>query len=120
MTTAAFRRDDVRVIPEMELCDRLGRSLRMIGSSSQEIAELMGVTPTTVSRWLNGRTKPSRAVLMIWSDMTGVDLHWLETGEGWAPRGSNPEPAVSQHSAWGVNSRLTANRPAVRHLRAVS
>lgn len=103
-STAANHPDDVRVVPAWELCDRLARSLRLVGISSIEVAEFMGVNPTTVSRWVNGRTMPSRAVLRIWADMTGVEFEWLETGQD--PTGqpgpddlrgcrdSNPEPSV--------------------------
>jgi transcriptional regulator with XRE-family HTH domain len=96
--------DDVRVVPDWELCDRLARSLRLLPLSHGEIAEVFGVNPTTVSRWLNGHNKPSNVALMFWADMTGVDFEWLKTGEAspeWvrlqnqrACRDSNPKPSV--------------------------
>ena len=95
-----MREDDVRVVPDWELCDRLRRSMRMVpGLSNEDIAEMMGVQRTTVSTWLGGRRVPNRAILLVWADMTGVDEQWLLTGtpsEGgakYAIRDSNPEPA---------------------------
>lgn len=136
MTAATNHPDDLRVVPEWELCDRLTRSLRMVGLSSIEVAQFMGVTPTTVSRWINGRTKPSRAVLMIWADMTGVDLEWLETGavrhQGLEPRtrwyeGFRPDLRVLHGGANRQDSvkaaltpKLGSQRPGTRHLRRVS
>jgi transcriptional regulator with XRE-family HTH domain len=101
MTTHTVHPDDVRVVPEFELCDRLRRSLRMLPLSNAEVAEIMGVRRETVSTWLTGQRKPSHTTLMIWADMTGVDLGWLETGTAspeagrslYAIRDSNPEPA---------------------------
>lgn len=94
--------DDVRVVPEWELCDRLRRSFRMIPSmDNTEIAEVLGVRPATISTWLTGRRTPPHTTLMIIADMTGVDLEWLKTGTAgaeadrslYAIRDSNPEPA---------------------------
>lgn len=97
MTSTATKAPDAPVVPEWELCDRLRRSLRLLPDiDNTEIAEIMGVQRTTVSTWLSGRRKPSRAVLMVWADMTGVDLAWLEHGnadELRARRDSNPKPS---------------------------
>ena len=92
-----------------DLGDRLRRSLRITDIGVAEIAEELGVSRVTVSKWLNGRAEPSRATMMAWSMATGVPLRWLLTGEvpedGDAPRPDGPE---------GDGSRdwiRTSNRP---------
>lgn len=135
-TTRKIHPDDVRIVPEMELCDRLRRALRILPMDNAEIAHVLGVKPPTISTWLTGRRTPSHAALMIMADMTGVDLQWLETGTAspeagrslYAIRDSNPEPADSEGGrvlrlAWGVNRGLSADRRGARggrHLWAVS
>lgn len=48
--------------------DRLGREIHS--------------DPATVSRWLNGRVRPSKSTLGRIAHATQVDLQWLLTGEG--------------------------------------
>jgi transcriptional regulator with XRE-family HTH domain len=64
-----------------DLGDRLRRSLRITDIGVAEIAEELGVSRVTVSKWLNGRAEPSRATMMAWSMATGVPLQWILTGE---------------------------------------
>lgn len=93
MTSTATDSVDERVVPEWDLADRMTKALRLVGLSVNELSEIMGVTASTVSRWLHGHNRPNKATLMIWSDLTGVDLEWLETGQR-ACRDSNPKPSV--------------------------
>lgn len=86
---------------QFDLQDRLAKSLRVAGVSVQELAEYLGVNRNTVGNYLSGRTRPSRSILIAWALRCGVPIQWLEHGvlpsnepDGWAPRGSNPEPAV--------------------------
>lgn len=96
MTSAASNADDVRVIPTWDLSDRITKALREVNLRPGQLADIMAVDPTTVSRWLKGHTKPGKAVLIVISDLTGVDLHWLEHGPDCTVRGcrdSNPKPS---------------------------
>lgn len=99
MTTDAT----VGIVPPVLEQHRLQIARELTGLDRQDFAAELGVSRNTVSSTENGRTKPSRLLLKAWALRTGVSLTWLETGEaptpppGWAPRGSNPEPAVYVH-----------------------
>jgi len=67
-------------VPEWDLADRMRKSLRISGRSVQEMSDYLGVAPTTVSTWINGRHRPSRPVLRLWAMRCGVPLEWLLEG----------------------------------------
>lgn len=94
----------------------MSKALRESGIGVAEMANYLGVSRDTIGRWTNGRGEPKRAAVVAWAAITNVDLDWLETGNGWAPRVSNPEPAVSKHFGLelvhSVKRPLTANRAA--------
>lgn len=126
-TTAVSLDADLRVVPEMEFCDRLARSMRLVRIKTGDVANYLDIDPATVSRWLSGRNRPNRATLIVLADMTGVELEWLDTGQR-ACRDSNPKPSVLElvrsEGLRSVKAGLTANRPLLgqptRHLRSVS
>lgn len=54
------------------------KSLRIERKMNQtELAELIGCTPNTVSRWERGITRPNGLDLYVMSDKLGVDVRWL-------------------------------------------
>jgi transcriptional regulator with XRE-family HTH domain len=65
------------VIPELTLGWRMQLALgRRI--SVEAIAEELGVSRSTVSRWINDRGAPPRAAyLKMWALRTGVPYEWL-------------------------------------------
>ncbi|HKP44088.1 helix-turn-helix transcriptional regulator [Mycobacterium sp.] len=67
-------------IPEWDLADRLGKSLRVAGVSVQVMADYLDVHRNTVSAWINGRTPPSTQTIRLWSLRTGVPYEWLRDG----------------------------------------
>ena len=98
-------------IPQLTLGWRLKMSLADDKLAAGEMADYLGVSRQTLSRWMNDAgAPPKRAYLMQWAIRTGVPLTWLETGEtpddgggpgglSYTPRDSNPEPAVYLASA---------------------
>lgn len=51
------------------------------GVSRDEMAENLGVTPSTLSRWMGDKgAAPSRAYIAQWALATGVSRAWLEHG----------------------------------------
>lgn len=59
------------------LGDRLAKARRMAGISSEEMAERLIRTRSTVSNYEHDRTRPTLAVLRAWSEATGAPLDWL-------------------------------------------
>jgi transcriptional regulator with XRE-family HTH domain len=45
------------------------------------MAETLAVSRTTISRWLNDRTKPRSLYLKEWALRTRTDYGWLVTGQ---------------------------------------
>ncbi|AON97399.1 immunity repressor [Gordonia phage Nyceirae] len=68
---------------------RLAVAREYVGLSQVKLAERLDVTPATVQRAESGKTQPRRTTFMAWAMATGVDLHWLETGE---VSGDDPGP----------------------------
>ena len=92
------------VIPSFTLADRVRKAREVAGLSQQELAERAGMTRGGIARIEQGTGgAPRRSSLIVIAMATGVDLHWLETGNTptgepggggqCAIRDSNPEPA---------------------------
>jgi transcriptional regulator with XRE-family HTH domain len=75
---------------EFGLHDYMRKSLEVAGIGVGEMAGRLGVSIDTVSRWINGRNKPSTPALMTWATVTGVDYSIFEEC---ARRDSNPQPS---------------------------
>lgn len=76
-------------IPELTLGWRLKMALGDM--KRDEMAELLGMNPATLSRWMADKgTPPKRAFLAQWALITGVPLAWIENGE--VPTGDGPTP----------------------------
>ena len=62
--------------------------------SARRAAHLLGMSQQAVSDRLNGRTRINLDDVQRFAELFGVDpTSLLRRPEGWAPRGSNPEPA---------------------------
>ena len=109
MTNTTIHPDDARVIPEWNLADRLGKALRVSNLGVSEVADYLGVSRASVGRWVNGHTRPSKATLIVLSDLTGVDRRWLMQGaadELRARRDSNPKPSGLDRGLLLVSGRV--------------
>lgn len=69
------------VVPELSLDWRLRMALETAGLTTDQAAEMLGVSGATIRRWTNGVSRPKRAYLLQTALMTGVPARWLESGE---------------------------------------
>lgn len=67
-------------VPRFELRHRLSIALEYASVPVQEMARELGVSRTTVSNYLHGRTEPTRSVVDTWARRCGVPAEWLLTG----------------------------------------
>ena len=67
-------------VPEFDLTDRMRKSLREAGLTTEEMADYLDINRATVSAWLNGATVAVRN-LRLWAIRCGVDYDWLMTGK---------------------------------------
>lgn len=89
------------VAPPWTLGWRLRRSMEFAKVSRDEIAQYVGVAPSTVTRWTHDDFKrpPNRANLLAWAQITGVPLEWLERGD---EHGEPPPAAVTEGDEAGA------------------
>ena len=106
----------------------LGHYMRLAMESAGlevgDMAERMGVSRGTVSRWLNNRGMPRRGELLAWAQLTDVPAEWLENAPVARPEGLEPptfwlvadgERSIAEYLAWhGVLAQLTAGNTAGR------
>ncbi|WP_228044889.1 helix-turn-helix domain-containing protein [Rhodococcus pyridinivorans] len=68
-------------IPEFDRADRMRKSLKHAGVSVNEMAEYLGITRETVSRYANhADVKVPLQTMRLWALRTGVPLEWLQSG----------------------------------------
>lgn len=68
-------------IPSFTIGDRLRKARESTGRTTRDFAVLLGVSQSTIINAENDRTKTRRITLLMWSQVTGVPVTWLETGE---------------------------------------
>lgn len=68
---------DAGTIPPETMGWRLQRSLAFAGVSVQEMADELGVSRGTISRWCNDKNRPRRSDLRLWALRCGVPFDWL-------------------------------------------
>lgn len=96
-------------VPVLDLRLRLTVARETAGMSQAELADAIDGSRATVSNYERGVVQPRRVTLRLWAMATGVDFHWLETGEAPSPDGdgasecarrdSNPKPSVPGSAA---------------------
>ena len=71
---------------QWELKDRLRKALEVGGVTRDEMADELGVTPPTVSRYLLGKITPKRGDLKLWALRCGVPFEWLRGDDTGGPQ----------------------------------
>ena len=65
-------------IPEWTLGWRLARALDYAGMSVEDMAAELGVSRSTISRFINDRGAPPRiGYVKLWAQLTGTNLEWV-------------------------------------------
>jgi transcriptional regulator with XRE-family HTH domain len=67
----------VHNVPEFDEADRMRKALRVAHVPVNDMADYLGVSRNTVSRWINGTVPPKAGVLRAWAMRTGVPYEWL-------------------------------------------
>ena len=93
------------VIPVLTDSQRLMVARQHVELTQGQLAERLGVGTATVQRAEAGLTKPRRTTFMAWSLATGVDLHWLETGEAPSPDDGDGASAAVRHQGLEPRTR---------------
>ena len=62
-------------------CDRIREVVSIIGNSNIA-AKKIGVTTSSVARWIKGESDPSRTNLIKIAEAAKVEVNWLATGQG--------------------------------------
>lgn len=82
-------------VPELNrMTIRLTVSREDAGYTQPELAKVIDAARGTVSNYERGTVTPKRQTLMAWALATGVDFHWLETGEAPSPDGDGASGSV--------------------------
>lgn len=76
--------------------DRIRALRKALGKNQAEFGEMLGVTRSAAQKWESGETVPVNTVIKLMTQKTGVNEHWLRTGEGemLLPQTRNEELAV--------------------------
>src|SRR6266568_2172432 len=75
-------------VPEWTLSDRLRKARIHAGLEQTDLEDQTGISRASISNYENGKTVPSKPVLLSWALACGVDLDWL-SGTGPTRRGRN-------------------------------
>jgi transcriptional regulator with XRE-family HTH domain len=77
-------------VPDVSLGWRLKIALGVAHVKAEDMADELGVSRQTLSRWMADQgAPPRRPFLIYWADRTDTDLAWLEHGV----TGSEPPPS---------------------------
>ena len=62
--------------------NRIRELRKALGKSQPEFGTLWGVSKSAVQKWESGENIPTNAITELMIQKTGVNAHWLRTGEG--------------------------------------
>lgn len=89
-----------RRAPQFTAAHRLALAREVAKVTRKEMADILGVTPQSISNYENGKSAPSKLQINAWAVACGVDVEWLKTGkaqEDGGPRGG--EGQLSDYKA---------------------
>lgn len=80
--------DNTGCIPIFELRHRVKLAREFAGFQQSDLAQATGMARSTIAYIEAGESRPRKASIALIAFATGVNRHWLETGE--APTGGRP------------------------------
>ena len=89
-------------VPTFHRGDRLRKARERAGLTSHEMADRIGVSRQTVTRWEHGKHMP-KAAIVLWATITEVPVDWLEQDEDPPLRCylAQPKARRSASISWG-------------------
>ena len=99
----------------MSFSERLQEVMNEKGYTKYRVAKALNMSATTISNYLNNKTKPDTTKLEVLSHLLGVNRNWLVSGEG---EKSRKVVAVDDDSL-GVYSVGEDDSVMTRHLVAI-
>ncbi|MFB9378566.1 helix-turn-helix domain-containing protein [Kineococcus gynurae] len=90
-------------VPAWTLGWRLQRALAFADVSAGEMADELGVSRQTLSRWMGDKSPIRPIYVKQWALKTGVDAQWLQNGE--APRPAGPDEGLREVRQQGLEPR---------------
>lgn len=106
----------------IDTCDRMRIARLKAGIEQNEMAEILGVSASSISNWENGRNAPKLAFLNSWAQVTGYNLYSIapeldpendddQTGGEPAPRTEGRSPTAKPDRPRAVSrSRVSPRR----------
>lgn len=101
------------VVPEWTIGDRMLKARTVAGLTQTELADYLGMSRVSLSRYETGHNRPPLTVLRLWALRCGVPLDWLRYGD------TMPQPEVvagrpkrrkaAPSTKWSMSSTLSAS-----------
>lgn len=89
-----------------EYGQRLNAARTAAGITQQQLADMVGLSRSSVANIEGGRQAPLAEQVIQHADVLGIDPHWLLTGRG-------PDQAARLAAGTGLARRLTQRLPAL-------
>jgi transcriptional regulator with XRE-family HTH domain len=79
-------------VPRIEVRHRLRIAREYVGLEQKQLADLIGVSRTTIGNAETGMVKPRRITINAWALACGVPASWILTGTSSTPPDGGPLP----------------------------
>ena len=99
----------------MSFSERLQEVMNEKGYTKYRVAKALNMSATTISNYLNNKTKPDTTKLEVLSHLLGVNRNWLVSGEGEKYR----KVVAVDDDSLGVDSVGEDDSVMTRHLVAI-
>lgn len=98
---------------EFDLVDRLNKALRLAEIKPGDMRQVLGVSGSTMTNYLGGKSRPKDGMLRQWALRCGVPFEWLAYGVEPENGPRDPGEQVSQSFPCLSDNVRTLHRPSV-------